>query len=228
MNLETFLKYNNFVLQPKVLGFCQKGLTRMENSKDPLHDINHVNRLIDNLNSFLKEEKKAREKADLEVLLTTICWHDSWLANRKLKSVFSFVFRSLNDGLSTFSFIKGAVTARLKIKLIIKAAFCILVHPNFSPVPEFTLESKIFIDIDSLDEWSLERLEIFDKLFIQKQKPYLLKMIRWYFNNFMAKKSPSSFYFKWTQEQFEKVKKDYLRKANYYLDVSTPHVRCVQ
>lgn len=218
MNLDDFLSLHNNLISSQSNTFCQLGINLMEKSRDSIHDVNHIYRLIDLLNSFLKNEKEIAKKADVELLLLIICWHDTWLARNEPKNILSMVLRSIfADGLSVFVFLSNCLNKNLPKHLLTNCAYCIAVHPRVCLIPRVTLESKIFVDLDGLEEWSPERINLFNQQFIQNQKKTIIKLISYYINNRLAKKTSKDFNFSWPKSVFPEIKERFLEQANLFL-----------
>lgn len=158
---------HNTALQPlqqylsvKSKQLCDQAFELMAVSKDPYHDQTHVDRMLKDFSFLLQTEKSVAVKLNPEVVILSICWHDSWKAGRVGKSTLQLLFHQLWDGLGSKSlFDKAAQKVKLDEQLRRDVGYAIRKHAHFQFLPITTLEAKILRDLDDLDLWSEERFE---------------------------------------------------------------------
>lgn len=222
MELQEFLTKNEICFLDPVLFLCEEGIKIMQNSVDPVHDERHVFRILHDLDRFFKEEAQInRSKIDLETLLLSICWHDTWKSKRFPTNPVSLLLDQILEGLgSARVFTKQAKEVQLELKLIRSVKYSIRKHSRFQILPIKTLEARILKDLDNLEEWSLEKMESLKKKFLAPDKinPRLLKLAKFWFDHFMAKTTDSGFHFHWSKTEFVKRKKLYLEEVNKLLE----------
>ena len=62
MELQEFIKKNNFKLSSIVTNLCKDALSIMDKSKDPLHPKSHILFMLDNLDKFVNQDKETAAK----------------------------------------------------------------------------------------------------------------------------------------------------------------------
>ncbi|RJQ37332.1 hypothetical protein C4559_03760 [Candidatus Microgenomates bacterium] len=193
----------------------------MEKSKDPLHNQFHVFRILDDLNAFLKENKEIDiNKINYEVLLLSICWHDTWKSKRFPGSIGLLFYQLIKDGTGSMALFKRyAKKTTLDKEILKETKYAIKKHGEFQILPRKTLESKILKDLDLLEKWSLERLKPLEKKYLVPEKINLklLRLAKFYFDHFLFPMKKSKFYFKWSQIEFKKRKTFFLTRAKKLL-----------
>ncbi len=218
MEIDQFLKANNLKLSEKIFHLCSEGLKRMKNTKDPLHDDQHIYRLISNLNDLIQAEKPAM---NVEIIMTAICWHDVWKSTRFPSIITSVVFDQYWDGYgSAYIFKKAARRVGLNNKISNKIYYAIREHGRLRFSKTKTTEAKILQDVDGLDEWYLGRIEPLKTKYLITKHPNrrLLRMAKFYFDHFMSNQSPKKFYFNWSKTEFTERKKTYLSEVNRLIE----------
>jgi len=176
---------------------AKEGYFRMKKSIDPIHDHLHAERLFGLLDKFLVMHKKIKNKLDVKVVFLAICWHDTWKAERNLKSVLEIIYGQAAEGIGASKiFEKEAKKYALDKDLIKNVSYVIRKHNTVQFVKRKTLESKIFKDIDKLDSIHLERFE----------KSGNRKLTKFY----IAKISKDKAYFSWTREMLKEERKRFL------------------
>lgn len=222
MTLGEFLKTNEVVLSGSVFSLCMKGTEIMKKSIDPIHDVNHAVRILDDLNRFLREERRIKKsEIDFEVLLLAICWHDAWKSQRFPKDIASMLFDEAWDGLGSMRmFAKAARKEGLSGQLVRSVKYSIRTHAHFQILTRKTKESQILKDLDVLEEWSLRKLKSLEEIYLAPRNidPKLLRLAEFYFDRFMKRFNEASFYFEWPRLEFDKRKKAYLQEVNRLID----------
>jgi len=89
---------NKIEVTGKSLLICLKGVVKMENKIDPLHNQNHVIRMIRDALLLVKVEKLT---VDWPILLMAICWHDVWTAKNVPRNIFDFGWEYVWDGMGS-------------------------------------------------------------------------------------------------------------------------------
>jgi len=188
----------------------------MANTKDPLHDCEHVYRILRDLPALLEYEHL---NVNLEVLLLSICWHDTWKATRFPTTIASVSFDQYWDGYgSARIFKKASATAKLEASTTAAVAYAIREHGRIKFFKTRTLEAKALQDLDSLDEWSLVRIEPMKKKYLTNQPNLrLIRLAKYYFDHFMKKQTDKKFWFGWSKTEFKKRKLAYTKEVDRLL-----------
>lgn len=132
----------------------------MEVSKDPYHDRTHAERMLHDFSFLLKTEEAVAQALNPEVVILSICWHDTWKAGRVGQSSLDLLIHQFWDGLGSLRiFERAAKAADLDPELRKQVSYAIRKHAHFQFLPIRTLEAKVLRDLDDLDLWSEERLE---------------------------------------------------------------------
>ena len=221
MELYEFLTKNGINLPDPILSLCEEGIGVMRNSVDPVHDENHIFRILYDLDRFFKEEAQIDKSGiDLEVLLLSICWHDVWKSRRFPTNPALLLLDQILEGRgSARMFTRRAKEVLLETNLVYPVSYSIRKHSRFQILPIKTPEAKILKDLDNLEEWSLERLKLLKKKFLISGQinPRLLRLAKFWFDHFMTKTTDSGFHFQWSKTEFAKRKKLYLGEVNKLL-----------
>jgi hypothetical protein len=221
MKLKEFLLKNKINLPEPVFSLCNEGIEIMQKSVDPIHDENHLFRIFQDLDRFLRENSQIdKSEIDFKMLLLATCWHDVWKSERFPTNAVSLVLDQMQEGLgSAKMFTRKAKEEKLEPKLISLTKYAIRKHARFQMFPIQTREAKILKDLDRLEEWSLERLKHLKKRHLTTGRidPRLLRLAKFWFFNFMAKVTDSSFHFEWSKTEFLKRKKAYFEEVNKLL-----------
>lgn len=218
MKLEEFLFKNKPGLSEEVISLCKDGIELMRQGRDPNHNETHVFRILNDLDNFLKQEPQGgTNDVNFEVLLLAICWHDSWRSQKAPKNLFAMFFCLLWDGWgSMLMFRKRARGNGLSKELVDQVSYAIRKHAHYQVLPLKAWEAKILKDLDNLEIWSLERLEILKKIYLKQGKieQKLVRLARFYFDHFMAKTNKSAFYFDWSKNEFLERRKVYKEEVS--------------
>ncbi len=146
-------------LSDPVLQLSTRGLEVMSKSKDPYHDVTHAERMLQDFSFMLKKDEHLLSMINPEVVVLSICWHDSWKAGRLARNNLELLYHQFWDGLGSVRiFERAAKTAHLKAELRSEVSYSIRKHAHFQFLPIRTLEAKILRDLDDLDLWSQERI----------------------------------------------------------------------
>lgn len=215
MTLSDFLNKNKIKLSLTSLSLCNQALNIMNDSKDPLHDLNHVKRILDYLHQFLKNEARVKKDLNFEVLILSICWHDTWKSERFSNNIIAFLFHNFWEGIGSMRlFGKVAKKAKLDKNISKKVKYAIRKHHSFQIRKRKTLEAKILMDLDVLDVWSMERLKVIEKMLSEfKIGSRILKLVIFYYKRYMLKKDETRLNFKWSRKEFKKRKTLYTKEV---------------
>jgi len=222
MELQEFLTKSEICFPDSILALCEEGIEIMRSTVDPIHNEEHIFRILHDLDRFLKEEDQIdQSKINFEILLLSICWHDVWKSGRFPTNPISLLLDQILEGSgSARIFAKRARTTSLGTRLVRSVVYSIRKHSRFQILSIKTPEAKILKDLDNLEEWSLEKLNsLKEKFLIPDQiKPKLLKLAKFWFDYFMAKTTDSGFHFQWSKAEFAKRKELYLKEVNKLLE----------
>ncbi|MEK7171170.1 MAG: hypothetical protein AAB774_02600 [Patescibacteria group bacterium] len=204
-------------LDTKTATLCHDGLLRMARTRDPLHDDQHIYRILSNLERFLEKNKDL--EINFSVLLLAICWHDSWKATRFPTKPSTLVIDQYWDGYGSARIFKQVANqAGLNPKITRAATYAIREHGRLKFLKTKILEAKILQDIDSLDEWSLDRFEpLKEKYLVKDPNPSLIRLAKFYFDNFMKKQTDKKFWFDWSKAEFNVRKQIYVKEVDTLL-----------
>ncbi len=217
MTPEEFAQLHNLSVSTAVFTACNEALEIMSNSVDPLHTQNHVLRMISDLHSFMLNSSEIPwHKVDFEILLLSICWHDTWKSYKlptSKKTV--FVYNQVDGYFSMRLFNRLINKHSLPKNIVNKTKYAIKKHSSLQFLPKRTLESKLLKDLDKLEEWSIDRirdgLENTHKL--SELSPKLFLLLQFYFKHWMANTKDKSLRFSWTKNQFNKRKTQFVATA---------------
>ncbi len=217
MTLSRFLKTTNITLPKNSEDACQKAIRLMTKSLDPLHSENHIFRMLDDLNAFMTSDSEINwKKINFEILLLSICWHDTWKSKKFPRSKKAMLYHNLVDGLGSMRvFGKHSKQFNLTKFVSNKTKYAIRKHSSFQFLPKRTLEAKILRDLDQLEEWSIVRV---DEALGSSQKfmdllEKVFNMAKYYFEHKMLTATDKKFYFRWSKKQFAKRRGVYLLKV---------------
>lgn len=158
MKLKTFIAKNNLKINSKVLTLCDSGSKIMKNSVDQIHDLSHVEKLLDELDYLINQISNLKKQINYEVLLLAICWHDTWNTNKKITNLFQLITYQVFEGFGSANlFKKYATQVNLDKHILRKTYYCIRKHSSFQIIPPLSVEAKILIDLDKLELWNFFR-----------------------------------------------------------------------
>lgn len=216
MQLTEFLETSKLDLPSELVDLCHEGIALMRDSLDANHNHEHIEKLLGNLDSFLKSESKLA--LNYPVLLPAICWHDVWKASRVMGTgKFKLLYENIYDGKgSEKMFRRHAREIRLRIELLEPIAYCIRTHSSFSSLfPQSKIisntarlrepgvtEARVLRDLDGLEVWNLKRFDSLVSSF-EYVTPPLLKVAVWWFKNITLKTDENRFYFSWAKVEFK-------------------------
>ena len=219
MTLAEFLALHNLSLDPKIVQFCEKGITIFKESKDPFHDETHVYRLLDTLTGLLKSNELHIKKIDMTVLLLSICWHDTWRAQQEVDRGRELLIVYLWDGRGSGRLFKReAAKAEIPMKIIHQTQYVIRKHNDFQFFTRKTLEAKILLDLDRLDIWSPERLShVTKKSDHLKFSKRMILLTRLYIKFIMGRARPEMLYFEWSKKKFVMQKESTIESISSFI-----------
>jgi hypothetical protein len=210
INLVAFARDNGFVMGSNVIEACNYASVEMQESRDPLHNFGHVVALMKDLQQFINEDKTMKwDKIDMEAVVLAIYWHDVWKSKRFSKSIKTMVAHNMYEGIGSMRiFGRYAKQFQLDKELTKKVRYAIRKHSALQFLPKKSVESKILIDLDNLQQWSVERLKIMIELFggIGAINPRLFKMADLYFRRWTLRITEKKYYFEWSKKQMRKRK----------------------
>ena len=217
MNLNDLLVRNHLNISEAAGRVCEQGLGMMRDSIDILHNSNHVYRMFNDLEHFIRDQPHMREEINYDTLLLSIVWHDVWRTSRFPFTVKSLLIDRLWEGIGSSSlFSKMAKNSGLDQDTIKTVCYNIREHAGVQFWPAKTIESKILKDLDQLDEWSIERVkplrEKYPNLGVVDFR--LVKLAQFYFDHFLIKKNITKFYFEWSQQEFVNRREIFLNEVN--------------
>lgn len=133
-------------------------IDRMSASKDPYHDWTHTQRMLQDFEFLLKEEPNLKKTISPEVVILSICWHDTWKAGRIGKNSLQLLYHQLMDGLgSALLFRNVSQGSELNEDVRNQVFYAIRKHAQFQLLPTKTKEAHILRDLDDLELLSHER-----------------------------------------------------------------------
>lgn len=193
VDLDKFFRKHGIKLNKKTLKLCRQALIIMQKSRDKLHDNGHVLRMTKFLARILNKNPKMLKRKDLETVILSIFWHDSWKALKHRTNPLVLFVNDLYEGLgSAYLFKKNALKAKLRQTTIDRVVYAIRKHSNVNFLPTRTLEAQILQDLDEIEFWNfrrilkrntaLEKLRLFK--FFRRQFYYLRSKRRLYIASF--------------------------------------------
>src|ERR1043165_8394080 len=193
----------------KIRIMLAKAVEFMTNTKDPSHDMDHVNHLLQDANRFFISTGHQID-IDQEVLLLAIYWHDVWKSQIK-PSARNYLFQQLYEGLgSMFMFKNYAKTVGLSPRMIRDVSYAIRKHSAIQGFPAKTLEAQLLWDVDILDIWNSKRT----------QRSF--KSLRWtnisLFDSYILYLKKASFHlnFEWTRNEVRKIKPPFFAEMSKF------------
>jgi len=206
MYIDQFLdRHPKIKLSQTSLMLCKIGERKMINSIDPLHDKHHIGRLLKNLSAFLKYYPN-HKKINFEVLLLSICWHDTWKAKRQTMNPFKLVYYQVYEGIGSMIIFSKNTINLLPQSIIEKVNYTIRKHSQFQFFSLTTLESKILKDIDDLDILNAKRL----RPLLRKRKEisiFTKTFGKYYISHKSSEKSLNDMEFSWSKKKAERINK---------------------
>lgn len=190
MSLSETTKQLNINVDPKVLEFCQKGIEQMSKSIDPIHDDTHVRRILELLGKFLKENESI--EIDLNVVLISICWHDVWRSTYYKDNFLYIVYQFIFEGRKAANLTRRVMKEMgFDTKTINYVHYCVRKHSTLQFRGIKTYEAKLLKDLDSLDAWSEERMELIIEFFSRKilKNKSLKKIFKWAYTKYIRSKN---------------------------------------
>jgi hypothetical protein len=199
-------------ITPEARAACAVGWSLMTKSDDPFHDVSHIARLLRDLHNWLQHQPNLRHKVDWSVLLTAICWHDTWKAQHFAFSPLSAVWAQWYEGIgSAHLFKQHANNVRLDAQFQHQVMYAIRKHSMIQFTQHETLESQLLWDLDALDLWSdhrsrtLHRYLQADTVWFSRPK---LKVIEW----MLRLHIPHMIYHDWPRGEFTQRRSQYFHR----------------
>ncbi len=190
----------------------KKGIDRASDSKDPLHDISHLSRMLAMYAHFTSDFSCPEHSP--KVVIASIIYHDSFkeFSEPSLHVLGRFMYEIVEGVRSSAIFTSDADAFGLTNKKFIdEVSYAIRKHSIFNVLPRVTTEAKILYDLDELDFWNADRL--IDGLKDNLIKNYLdVNDLFKYFKH----RSNEGFYFKWSNKIFEERKAEIIEKLNNF------------
>ena len=224
MKLEEFIGKHGLIISEEINRACADGLALMRASQEPAHSERHIEDIISLLDEFLGQAKEIDAgRINYEILLPAICWHDIWKSSRPLATNFiKFRFEQYWDGIgSARLFKKYCRKNNLPRALAKNIRFAILHHNDLFFSLKKTgecqdhIEARLLDDLDSLDFWSLKRLEYAASAYVDENykfyNPRLVPLFNWALDKFTQK--IVTFSFDWSEREFSRRKEEVLDKC---------------
>ena len=215
MNLKDLVKIHNIQLSDDTLKLCGDALNIMRQSKDPLHDVIHVEDILGLLSKFLKRSNEvATSDINFEILIPSICWHDVWKSYRKqTTNLFKFRLEQFWDGIGSARIFSNHVkNSNFPKFLSDEIYFSVLHHGGFfsnfikSNIKNGHLEAEILVDLDSLDFWSMKRVKYAEKHYLDNKgkilNSKLIPVADWALHRLTDRVTKYSF--EWSKVEYEK------------------------
>lgn len=128
------------------------GMERMRLSKDPYHDWTHSERMLQDFAFLLKEQPELEQKISPEVVILSICWHDTWKAQRLASNSLQLLYHQFMDGMGSAQlFLRESAGKGLDESVRAAVFYAIRKHAQFQLFPTRTFEAKILRDLDDLE-----------------------------------------------------------------------------
>jgi hypothetical protein len=182
----------------KIKILLDKAVEFMSNSKDPGHDVEHINNLLGVTDQFFKSTEN-KFMIDKEILVLALYWHDVWKSQIK-PNLKNYLFLQLYEGLgSMFMFKTYAHSVDLAPEMIRSVSYAIRKHSAVQGFRAKTLEAQLLWDVDTLDIWNTQRtrdaLQSMGRIHISAFDAY----VRY------VKRAGSRFYFEWSRNEVRKI-----------------------
>ena len=163
--LDDFLARNKIELKnEKTLGFCKSGYREMAGSKEPVHQTDHLDRMISILDEFIRDYPEELGKIDFDSLLISIYHHDIWKIRDFAKSNHPIrpLIADLVEGLEA-SKLTGKMMKEFgfeDVNLISNVCDSIEKHADVHFGKRKTHEAQLLSDLDFLDNWLPDRIKM--------------------------------------------------------------------
>lgn len=220
MNFDKFLIENKIGLLPNIKSMCLIGLEELGASKDPNHDVIHVNTMLADLAAYLKGD--IRKNPDFNVLLPAIIFHDLWYSRKKqTRNLFVFIFRIFYEGfgsvICTDRYLKEFNVSK-KLSKKIKRAIFVHIRTGLSVFDKTFLEArfyeeKILCDLDQLNQFNLSRIKHITEYYLKdklKKTDFFIVLV--YFKLFISKSNANKYYL----DHFVRQSEALMPKAHKY------------
>lgn len=203
MDINKYIQENKLVVSPYVTKMCDKALSIMSKSIDPMHDLAHVVRILDSYARYKKDV--SNEIHDDDIMLLSICWHDVWKAKRNPGNFAAFFYDQLAEGIFTSRiFSNYHYNHSTDAKTRREVSYAIRKHSAFQLLPHKTLYSRLLWDLDELDEWNFQRVvDAGDNFFVMRSKKTLKA-----FRHYMRLENGRSLHTKWAKREFREHTKE--------------------
>jgi len=229
MTFDEFIVKNKINLSDETVRMCEAAIEISRKSVSPLYDERHTFGILDNLDKLLAESGEIeKRKINFDVLLLAVCWHDVWKTKRFPINIFSLLLNQAREGIGSMDMFSNVAEAfGLDPAIAKKTKYAIRKHSSLQIFPLKSTETKILKDMDGLEEWSLDRLnplrEKYTAFGVVDMK--IVKLVKFYFDNFMLKDTAKPFYFKWSKNEFERRKKIFLEEAKKVFEEYAPYLK---
>ena len=145
------------------------------------------------------------------MLLLSICWHDVWKSYKtQTQNLLKMLYEQYSDGLGSAKiFNKYASRTNLHKSILNQVQYCIRKHSSLQFRKRKTVESKILTDLDKLETWNIKRYE---QAMVEYKKVGTLngkkvRLAKFFFKRFMRKSTTDDYYFSWTKNEFQILKR---------------------
>src|SRR5258706_2701954 len=193
-------------LATKDKNLISEGVILMKNSKDPLHDLDHIITLKDNYEEF---NKGGEIETNKKVMLYSIVFHDTFKAvNPRATSGIRLVWDELYEGMGSAKIFEGhAKKSELDKGLANEVIYAIRKHPLFNLFPRATKEAKLLFDLDELEFWNFNRFKKSFNVFQFDLNRHIEATLA-----YLKHRTNKGFYFEWSRHKFEQNKPNFIEE----------------
>lgn len=181
MKLQQFLNKYFIKLDAPTHLACKEGIRLMRKNTDPHHDVNHVYKLLENLDYLLISVPNLTKSIDFSILLPAICWHDVWIATHISNNAFELIYNQIVEGRKSAKMWSDYSFKLMDYQQASKIRYCIRKHSSVQFLPTFTKEAKLLIDLDKLELWNIYRFINKKNTMVSNKKVYSKYIVRMYY-----------------------------------------------
>lgn len=211
MQFDDFIRKHTISLSPAIDRCCRHALAIMEQSNDALHTDKHIQNLFQELDILVGYEKRS---IDYDILLPALCWHDIWYAIQPTtNNTFVIVFRIFYEAYGSAKCFLG-YTKQYPIDQNIIQEIYLAIRRHARTGVRFidhvlntphSYEAQVLRDLDELDVWSIQRLELVKKqLFENKLPGNYLWLIHWYLHWMVPARPENLFFLQYSKTTFRR------------------------
>jgi hypothetical protein len=209
MNWYSLAKRHHLDLTPSARQLCTEAWALMAKSSDPLHNEDHLYNVFKDLNDWLLAEPSLKKRINWSVLLTAVCWHDTWKAQHFAQTPISVVWAQWYEGLGSVKLFRAfAKQKHIDEEFQRQVCYAIRKHSLIQFMSHQTLEAQLLWDLDALDLWDIRRTKILHK-YVDKvtflSPTLILRLAHW----FLRLHTPHMIYHDWPYGEFTQRQKKY-------------------